>query len=118
MVNTIVGRSRLRLCSLVGMLTLFAGGSRCAFGATTSNANQDQTQAQQAPAQEVPAQDAARAQAEAQARVNAAIQQIRTACQVSDTETDPKKVNKQADCVARAVAAQKRKLNTERALRS
>lgn len=101
------------------MSALLVAKSLGAFGAT---ANQDQARAQQAPtqqaAQEVPTQPTDRAQADAQARVDAAIQQIRTACQVSDTETDPKKVNKQADCVARAVAAQKRKLNTERALRS
>ena len=117
--NTASSHARLPLCSLVTMSALLVAKSLGAFGAT---ANQDQARAQQAPtqqaAQEVPTQPTDRAQADAQARVDAAIQQIRTACQVSDTETDPKKVNKQADCVARAVAAQKRKLNTERALRS
>jgi hypothetical protein len=109
--NIILGSSRLRLCSLTVVLWLLAEGLLC----TPVAMSQDSPQGQ---AQEVPAQADTRAQAAAQARVDAAIQQIRTACQVSDTETDPKKVNKQADCVARAVAAQKRRLNTERALRS
>jgi hypothetical protein len=60
----------------------------------------------------------AQADAQAQAKADAAIQQIRTACNVSDTETDPKKMDKQSDCVARAVAAMRRKIMTQNALSS
>ena len=59
-----------------------------------------------------------KANAEAQAKVDAAIQQIRTTCKVSDAETNPKAINKQSDCIARAVAALRRKINTEKALRA
>ena len=59
------------------------------------------------------ASDAAKAKAAA-----TAIAKVRADCRVSDTETDPKKVNKQADCVAKAMAAQRRKMYAEKALRS
>ena len=66
-----------------------------------------------------PSADAkAHADAKAQADAATAVQKIKSDCQVSDTETDPKKINKQFNCVARAVAAQRRKLVTERALQS
>jgi len=52
------------------------------------------------------------------AKADAAIQKVLADCQVSDTETDPKKVNKQADCVARAVAAQRKRMAAEGRLRS
>lgn len=65
-------------------------------------------------AQDVKAQGEAKAQADA----NAEVQKIKNDCNVSDTETDPKKINKQLDCVVRAVAAQRRKLVTERSLQS
>src|SRR5579864_1208407 len=106
--NTFPGFSRLSPWMLIVAVFLFQGEFICALAAT----NQDTEQSQ------IRAQADAKAKADAQAEVEAAIQKIRTACQVSDTETDPKKVNKQADCVARAVAAQKRKINTQRALRS
>ena len=59
------------------------------------------------------ASDAAKAKAAA-----TAIAKVRADCRVSDTETHPKKVNKQADCVAKAMAAQRRKMYAEKALRS
>ena len=52
------------------------------------------------------------------AAADAAISKIKTACKVNDSETDPKKINKQLDCVTRAVAAQRRKIVVERTLRS
>jgi hypothetical protein len=54
------------------------------------------------------------------AKAETAIQQIKNDCHVPDpdTETNPKKINKQLDCVARAVAAQRRKIATEKALHS
>lgn len=51
-------------------------------------------------------------------KVDAAIAKVRADCHVSDTERDPKKINKQADCVAKAMAAQRRKIYAEKSLRS
>src|ERR1700739_1509589 len=106
--NIIRGFSQFRPLILIAALSLLLAESLYALGAMDQETTKDQAQAQAE----------AKVQAEAQAQVEVAIQKIRTACHVSDTETNPKKVNKQADCVARAVAAQKRKINTERALRS
>ena len=66
----------------------------------------------------VQAQTDPQAQAQAQAAANTAIQQINEACKVSDTETNPKKINKQLDCVAAALGAQRRKIVTEQTLQS
>ena len=65
-------------------------------------------------------QDAAADQAQkaAQGNAKAAYDQIRAQCKVNDAETDPKKIDKQSDCVLRAIAAQKRKIATQRILRS
>jgi hypothetical protein len=63
-------------------------------------------------------QEAAKAQDAAQAQADAAIKKVKSDCHVSDTETDPKKINKQLDCVARAVAAHRRKIVTEKSLES
>jgi hypothetical protein len=57
-------------------------------------------------------------QAQAQAAANTTIQKINAACKVSDTETDPKKINKQLDCVAAALGAQRRKIIAEQTLQS
>lgn len=51
------------------------------------------------------------------ANADAAVAKVLEACHVADNETDPKKINKQLDCVVRAVAAQKRKIAVERSLR-
>jgi hypothetical protein len=92
---------RMRVMALVIAACLMPGESTfAATGATNDDGTQDQ------------------AQAEANAKVESAIQQIRATCKVSETETDPKKIDKQSDCVARQVAALKRKMNTENALRS
>jgi hypothetical protein len=48
----------------------------------------------------------------------ATIQIIREACHISDTETDPQKINKQAACVERATKAQSRKVAATGALHS
>ena len=61
------------------------------------------------------------AQTEAQTtKASAAMDQIRKSCHVPDpnTETNPKQINKQLDCVWRAIAAQKRKIATEKALQT
>ncbi len=86
------------------------------LASTTANQDPAQGQAQV----DAPAQADAKAQTDAKAQVDQAFQKIRKSCGVpdTDTETDPKKINKQTDCVARAVAALKRKLNTDNALRS
>jgi hypothetical protein len=97
----------IRIMALMVAACLIPGESTFAG---SSAGNQETTQDQ--------AQADAKAQADAQAKVEAAIQQIRAICKVSDTETDPKKINKQSDCVAREVAALRRKVNTEKALRS
>jgi hypothetical protein len=60
-----------------------------------------------------PMTDAARAQA-----ASDAIAKVRSECHVSDKETDPKKVNKQADCVAKVMVAQRRKMYVDKALES
>jgi hypothetical protein len=71
---------------------------------------------------EVTAQDSTSGQTQAapqaQAAANTAIQKINAACKVSDTETDPKKINKQLDCVMAALGAQRRKIVTEQSLQS
>ena len=60
----------------------------------------------------------AQAQQTDEEKATAAIQQVKTQCNVVEGETDPKKVKKQSDCVAKAVAAQRRKIYEEKALRS
>jgi hypothetical protein len=53
-----------------------------------------------------------------QAAADAAVQAIKAACKVKDDETDPKKINKQANCVARTIAAERRRILVEKTLRS
>ncbi len=53
-----------------------------------------------------------------QAPEAAAIQKVRDACHVTDTETDPKKVDRQNKCMERAVQAFSRKLAAESALQT
>src|ERR1700686_2820658 len=48
----------------------------------------------------------------------AGVQKLRDACHVSDTETDPKKIDKQSRCMERAIKALSRKLAAESALQS
>jgi hypothetical protein len=52
-----------------------------------------------------------------QADAKKAIDKIKSDCGVDEAETNPKKINKQINCVARAVAAQRRKIVVERSLR-
>jgi hypothetical protein len=91
---------RIRIMALAVAACLMQGESAFAAPAPNDDTDQDQPQV------------------DANAKVEAAIQQIRATCKVSDSETDPKKINKQSDCVAVQVAALRRKMNTEKALRS
>jgi hypothetical protein len=76
--------------------------------ARATNREQDQGQTGAAPQTDEEKKKAA----------DAAIAKVRKDCGYSDTETDPKKINKQTECIARAVAAQRRKMFSENALRS
>src|SRR6266436_5062592 len=47
-----------------------------------------------------------------------AIAKVKSACHYSESETDPKQVDKQTQCVNRAIAAQRRKMYSEKALQA
>jgi hypothetical protein len=108
-VTIIVKSTRICMLALVMAISLLPGD----LSGKARMVDQDQDSAANQ------AQDAkAQVEAKAQADANAEVQKIKSDCKVSDTETDPKKINKQLNCVAREVAAQRRKLVTERSLQS
>ncbi len=90
------------------LLLLIAGAGLLLLG-TAHARSEDQSKPDAQAANDA----AARAKAAADA-----IAKVRADCRVFDTETNPKKINKQADCVAKAMAAQRRKMYLEKALRS
>ena len=55
-------------------------------------------------------------QTDANAAAKEAIVKIKHDCGVDEAETNPKKINKQINCVVRAIAAQRRKIVVERSL--
>ena len=55
-----------------------------------------------AQSEEQPKREAPTSTSEKTAAATAAIEKVRSVCHVSDTETNPKKINKQTECVARA----------------
>jgi hypothetical protein len=61
--------------------------------------------------------DQANSSNQEQADAKKAIDKIKSDCGVDEAETNPKKINKQINCVAHAVAAQRRKIVVERSLR-
>lgn len=103
-----VGRelmSRVKSLVLVALVTV-----ACALSIEARTTNKDDDQGQDNATQQT--------EAEKKKAAEAAIAKVRSDCHYSDTETDPKKINKQTECVARAIAAQRRKMFSENALRS
>ncbi len=103
-----IAAASLSIRALALLLAISLSPSELAAGA--SPAGQDSPAGQ--------AQAGAGDQTTAQQNADAAIKKIRDACHVDDSETNPRKINKHLDCVARAIAAQRRKIVTEKLLQS